>query len=583
MARWQRILFWSVGIALWVYLGIRAYLIPLIHDETVTYFLYFQSGNFIPPNAYWDANNHLLNSALGSFFNNFGFTSPFLVRFGSWISFLPFLFFTEKIGTRFKEGVAKMLFFVPLLFTPFFIEFFSLSRGYGMAMAWFLGAIYFGTETLKSNQKRNWIGFIFTSILATLSSLSVIVVVLILITWVCGVHFYRQGLSKKLTINGLILYVSQLPMVWYVFQLKERGLLYYGGPDFIDFTLKPMARYYLTGKEHWWVIALVIGLVFISFIGDNAKQLKQTLWNSKNVFGILFISSFGTMFFLNWVLNVNYPEDRAALYLFPLFCGTIASLNHRKLQLAFMLILLWFPVDFVRSANFQYSRLWPNEHVPYSFWNQVKPRTDEYPKTMSAYFLRHGIWSYQSLGKSYSSSPQDLDYPSKWAEVIMVDSTRLDQVDLMNYQVLNFDSISGQTLLQRNKGFIETNYKDTSFTDLQILPENLYTTVMEFDGADLSGQAIAMYGDLEVNTTDLMHLQLIVTLFDSVDTPVYYTKYDFGVVNEEWSSRNKWKLKMFTPPFTPESGRFVAYLYNPHQESHFFKKFHFKMVTLKDN
>ena len=50
-----------------MYIIIRAYSVPIIHDEAATFFYYIQSGIFMPPEAHIDANNHILNSALAHF------------------------------------------------------------------------------------------------------------------------------------------------------------------------------------------------------------------------------------------------------------------------------------------------------------------------------------------------------------------------------------------------------------------------------------------------------------------------------------------------------------------------------------
>ena len=58
---------------LFIYIALRASLIPLIHDEAATFFYYIQTGVYLPPEAHLAANNHILNSALGSIsFHIFG-------------------------------------------------------------------------------------------------------------------------------------------------------------------------------------------------------------------------------------------------------------------------------------------------------------------------------------------------------------------------------------------------------------------------------------------------------------------------------------------------------------------------------
>ena len=77
MKKTEQIAFFTLATMVWIYLGMRSVYVPLIHDEAVTYFTYIQSANFIPPWAYWDANNHLLNSAASALFHVLFGSSPF--------------------------------------------------------------------------------------------------------------------------------------------------------------------------------------------------------------------------------------------------------------------------------------------------------------------------------------------------------------------------------------------------------------------------------------------------------------------------------------------------------------------------
>jgi hypothetical protein len=250
MSKIERILYVSFGGIVWVYLGLRAANIPLIHDEAVTFFTYIQSANFVPPWAYWDANNHFVNSAFGTFFHLLLGTSPFIVRFASWISFLPLLFFVFGIAQNLKSKIARWIWIIPIITTPFFIEFFSLTRGYGMAMSWLIGLIYF---TLKySNPKKNTDLLIISGVglLATLSSLSVIVVVLIIYGWLLLVQLkeLKNPVLPTFIKWFSIFILPQLPLVYYGLLLKEKGLLYYGGPNFIEITLKSLSLFLLNSK-----------------------------------------------------------------------------------------------------------------------------------------------------------------------------------------------------------------------------------------------------------------------------------------------------------------------------------------------
>ena len=61
----DRFAFVALVSVVFVYVLLRAALIPLVHDEATSFLAYAQSGRFLPFSSMWDANNHYLNSLLG--------------------------------------------------------------------------------------------------------------------------------------------------------------------------------------------------------------------------------------------------------------------------------------------------------------------------------------------------------------------------------------------------------------------------------------------------------------------------------------------------------------------------------------
>jgi len=584
MNKTERIAFFTLASIIWVYLGLRSYYIPLIHDETVTYYLYMQNGNFIPPWAYWDANNHLLNSAIGALTHFMFGHSPFVARLGSWLSFLPLVFFLYRISSLFKDSLTRWAILIPLLTTPFFIEFFSLTRGYGMAMAWFIGTMFFAIQYIKTNAKSSLYWMTVTGILTSLSSLSVIVAVLIVYGWIFlyTVFTQKEPLGKWVARWFGVLVLPQLPLVYYVFQLKERGLLYYGGDDVVKFTLQPLARYFLNNRELWWVFAIAFSLVILVHLVNYFKTGVTEIFNPIRVFPFVLIVSVISVFAQHFILGVNYPEDRAALYFFPLLIISLATLPVPKtIRILVVLPLLWFPFDLATSANIQYSKLWPNEHVPFRFWQKVTNLKTDYPASFSAYFLRNGVWNYHSLDREYTSSPNFNEYPSKWADVLMVDSVRIKKVDLSLYQQMDFDFISGQTLLKRSPKLLEYSVRDTSFVALPV--QNTYTNIWEFNGATWGENAMAIYYDFEPEmSSDIVHLYFITKLYDTEGIEVFSTSYDLSLVSEHWKTESNWRVKQFLPPFPKNAGRFVSFVYNPKEEQHSFAKISSQLSIIEE-
>lgn len=586
MKKAEQIAFASLATLIWVYLGLRSVYVPLIHDEAVTYFTYIQNANFIPPWSYWDANNHLLNSALSAFFHVVFGTSTFIIRLASWLSFLPLVFFVYKISDQLKSRISKWAFIIPLLTAPFFIEFFSLTRGYGMSMAWFLGVLYFAINYSIKPSKKSLVWISILGILTSLSSLSVIVSVFIIYGWVL---LHQLLIQHKPFLNTATKWVGifilpQAPLIYYVLLLKEKGLLYYGGPDFVQYTLEPFARFFFNDKGLWWIVIIPFLLIVFYTLIHLFKETWKNLFQSVSVFSFVLVISVFAVFAQHYLLGVNYPEDRAALYFFPLLIGAWASLpdlNTPYLKALLMVLVLWFPLDLVTSFNTTFSKLWKHEHVPYRFNQKVNSYSkDGFSPTIGTYLLRFHIWNYNQLDANEgTSTPNTIDHPSNWSDFVLVDSNRIKQLDLSAFDLLDYDLISGQTLLKRAQPNIEIPKKDTLIQDFEI--KNLYTNIFEFDGGTWGNNGMAMYYDIDAQaTSQLMNLFIISTLFDSTGQEIFSNKFQFIEAKEDWIQQPNQKVKLYLPPFPEDAGRFVTYVFNPENETHKFSRLNCSLAEI---
>jgi len=92
---------------LWTYLFLRAINVPLLHDEIATFFYYVQSDNYMPPNAPWDTNNHVLNSMMTNWSYHLFGQSPLALRLPNVLSF-SFLFYAAyNISARLKTSSIR--------------------------------------------------------------------------------------------------------------------------------------------------------------------------------------------------------------------------------------------------------------------------------------------------------------------------------------------------------------------------------------------------------------------------------------------------------------------------------------------
>lgn len=139
------------------YAAVRAWLLPITHDEASTCFnhvprlvvdtLMFQKEA--------NPNNHILNTlAIKLMVGLFGW-SQFVVRLPALFGGILYLWAANHLVYRISDNPGVRLFaFLLLVGNPYMLEFFALARGYGLAAGLMLAAIYHATVFAQQNERR---------------------------------------------------------------------------------------------------------------------------------------------------------------------------------------------------------------------------------------------------------------------------------------------------------------------------------------------------------------------------------------------------------------------------------------------
>ncbi len=214
-----------LGAMLFGYTCSRAYLLSFTHDESVTYVVHVQSSlddilHFrvgIAP-----SNNHLLNTLLVKLSASLFGQSELALRAPNLLAHLMYLSFSYLLVDRFSSSLIKLSGFILLNANPFLLEHFSLARGYGLALAFMLGSLYFAlrcfdAEELKPTDLFLPPLFAAYAVMASLTfihfyvALAGVLAVLTLWRLVRAMVRAKQGLSlKKL---GIIALYRNLPLL----------------------------------------------------------------------------------------------------------------------------------------------------------------------------------------------------------------------------------------------------------------------------------------------------------------------------------------------------------------------------------
>ena len=180
-----------------------------------------------------DANNQILNTLLIKLFFVFGNHSLFIARLPNVLAFAVYAFFTFRMTEGSRNFITGLFLFILLLFNPFILDFFSLARGYGLAIAFQMGSLYY---LMMFGNKIEWrkfavsLLFAMFAVLSNFTFLYFFLTILILGIGLSLITFKNFKRISKVILTALVASVLLAAMlVVPIIKLIDNGGLYYGG------------------------------------------------------------------------------------------------------------------------------------------------------------------------------------------------------------------------------------------------------------------------------------------------------------------------------------------------------------------
>lgn len=452
-------------VLIWVYLWLRAIYVPMVHDEIATFFYNVQTSRFLPFFSHWDMNNHVLNSGLSTlFYHVFGF-SPLVLRLANLLAFPVFCLFLWKISNLFTNPLVKWWLLICLLMTQGFIEFFGLSRGYGISMALMSGMLFFLLKATMNFSIRGLFTTLLWAFFATFSNLALINTYLIVIFWLFLLLLSgKDGLIPRKKIIPILSFCAFCLFSVFIFALislkaREMGLLYTGGSEgFNEITLKSLLVIFL--NINVTEIHYFLGLFFILLLEYSVYKIlrRRTLFQGTVLLFTLLAGNILAYWLLNIIFGVNYPENRVAIYLLPLFLLALGlavddfiQVSGKKIFLFFLIPFLMLPALFPFKMNLMTTESYFKDPVSTAFYEKIKKShlEQDYPSTVGGNRLYLLCWSFQDYSTGGTESPLTWhDYPGKIADFQVVDARDLP-LFIKDYQVIDQYPASSMYLLER--------------------------------------------------------------------------------------------------------------------------------------
>lgn len=364
---------------IWAFLFIRAVACGLVHDEIETKWAYIINWNPLPYLGHVDANNHFTNSLLaGLFYRLFGTDSALIMRLPGLLAFPVYFWSLYRIAGHLKSSLNALSLVAVMGFTVFVVEYFSLSRGYGLSFAFLALAL---ERTMAFQVKGNSGALVVAGlawVLAIYSNLALLPLAAFGVFHLCTLMW--KSVSKRWFIFPLVLLGPLGYLSLYSMHLNELGKLYLGGQSgFIDVTLHSLTRL-AWGLNNLWVDVLV-GVVFATlFIGLAASVLRHKEVKPVMIVPLYLVVAVVATFLMNWLLGINFPEHRGAVHLALLFLASvIILLDEVKLQLITVALTLGSLVLFGFQATTTYSRNYYFDYFNPEFISQLPEKVNGIP------------------------------------------------------------------------------------------------------------------------------------------------------------------------------------------------------------
>lgn len=577
---------------LWIYLFLRGVYLPVMHDEIATFYFYIQSGVVFPPEAHYDANNHVLNSLL-SYWSYLAFgSSPLALRLPNILCFALFFFSLKNIASRVEHLLFRWGFLLSVSMSYFIFEYFSQTRGYGISLAFLVAAIF---QYIKMTENgKIWhiflAGvFLWLSTCANLTSLVSSIILFALMGIYSIIFDYKTSIIRLIYKMGILI-LTGLPfliLVQWSFKLKDLGLLYYGSLDgFYAVTVKSLFEVFV-GYYHWWM-AVLVSVLFIAAISYlifeliKAKSLKKLL-SGYNVVVLLLIGSVIVINLLAWIMKVNYPEDRAGIYLFIYMAGATAfvfskwALRKKWLSLV-AIVYLFFPISFIVTLDLRQASFWVDARNSQPIYDRVTTVESnfKFPLVVGGYATQELCWYYMNYrDEGVQGRLHWTEHPTLDADVQFICPSRMDDPLVREYYDSIYFDKAANLVYWKRKNFLEKTILQTQ----DVVPiENTkldYYTLMKVPADSLIDQTVFMGVEMTLDAEAVPFRSRLVVAVDREEgdpTNLAYEYIQLDWIRKSWKGEENNVLQGSLIHNVPEGAETIAiYLWNPDTTSYSIK------------
>lgn len=438
-SRTERTAFLCAAAAVCAYVALRAFLVPVIHDEAMVFFYFVETMDFLPFHGGWDAGNHVLCTGLGWLaWKVFGF-HLWALRLPSVLAFILYAAYAWRWGLLLRTPLVRWCLWAVLLGMPFLLDFFSLFRGYGLSLAFWSMALYQLAAWLEKPGTRTLLLVLGASACATFSGFSLLTLWAAVLAVLFVSFWARPAPGKLLAMHATLwLFLGLAPWAFAAAWLQElaaHGSLYYGLHTGVFSGTVPSLLKAMFGEAstpaRWPVLLVVLAATWAAWRAFRKKPLDLAARALLLSAGLLWADVLARYALHGWN-GTLFPEDRTALQWVPLFVLMAALALDRwaarwRPARWMALLLLVFPLRTAATANLYRTSYWPGEAVPHSIFQTADSLQRGSPRllTVGSYRMEQGVWAFGLRQYGLRLNPADVaNYPDGGQELLLLEPAR---------------------------------------------------------------------------------------------------------------------------------------------------------------
>lgn len=385
-----------LGIFLFFLVAKEAYTVPLTHDEYNT--IVCSQTSFWDIVTYKDPvpNNHILNTLFIKLNIKLFGDCLFTNRLHNFLFFIPFFIFTV-LSSRllFKDTWVRITLIFLIVLQPFLLDFFAVTRGYGLSVAFQMISIYYLIKRIQLGQSKDliyatiWAG---VSVYANFTLLNYFIPLMVILSidsirrWYGDDH--KKLTKEMLSLFGLAIFLLLIIIVPVQKMVATKQFVYWGSKGFFEDTAKHLILNLRSGVEYFGssseliyhgvltfiIILFITGVFFIFKLKD--KSLHINFFALPVLIIIYNLAQFH-------ILNVPFLNARTALFFIPVVAIPLAmaleSIYKAKMTIGFILILIINALmlqHFIRGYNVKVIHEWSYDSNTFEVLDYLKEQVE---------------------------------------------------------------------------------------------------------------------------------------------------------------------------------------------------------------